>query len=235
MEIASFVKLSTIDFPKKISCVVFVQGCNLRCIYCHNAHLIPFKKGIIPLENVISYISENKEFLEGVVISGGEPLTQEGLCDFLEKIKKLGMSVKIDTNGFFPEKLEKLIKLKLVDYVALDVKAPLIPEEYSFIAGSKICEKDVEKLRKTICLLSSEKIFAEFRTTVIESYHTFERVKRIADELPANATYVLQQFVSRDFLKIKEKTTSKEYILELAKFLRKNYGDKLDVKTRIYE
>ncbi len=235
MEVASFVNLSTIDFPEKLSCVVFVQGCNLRCIYCHNAHLIPFKKGRIALEDVVSYISKNREFLDGVVISGGEPLVQEGLRDFLERVKKLGMSVKIDTNGFFPERLEKLIELKLVDYVALDIKAPLTPEEYSFIAGREICERDIERLKKTVRLLSCGEICVEFRTTVIESYHTFERVKRIANELPAGATYVLQQFVSRDFLKIKEGTTSKEYILELAQFLRKNYGDKLNVKTRIYE
>ena len=235
MEIAGFVKLSVIDFPGKLSCVVFVQGCNLRCIYCHNTHLIPFKKGRIPSESIISYISENREFLDGVVVTGGEPLAQKDICDFLEKVKRLGMSVKIDTNGFFPEELRRLIKLGLVDYVAMDVKAPLTPEEYSFIAGRRVCEKDIDRLRRTISLLSHERISGEFRTTIIESYHTLERVERIVNELPPNATYVLQQFVSRDYLKIREATTSREYILKLVEFLRKKYGSGLRIEPRIYE
>ena len=235
MEIAGFVKLSAIDFPGKLSCVVFVQGCNLRCIYCHNAHLVPFKKGRIPPESIISYISENREFLDGVVVTGGEPLTQKDIRRFLKDVKKLGVSVKIDTNGFFPEELKGLIRLGLVDYVAMDVKAPLIPEEYSFIAGRTVSEKDLQRLRKTISLLSHEGISGEFRTTIIQSYHTLERVERIVNELPANATYVLQQFVSRDYLRIKEVTTSKEYILKLMELLRKRYGSKLRVESRIYE
>jgi len=235
LEIAGFVKLSAIDFPGKLSCVVFVQGCNLRCIYCHNIHLIPFKKGRIPSESIISYISENREFLDGIVVTGGEPLTQKDICDFLEKVKRLGMSVKIDTNGFFPEELRRLIQLGLVDYVAMDVKAPLTPEEYSFIAGRKICEKDIDRLRRTISLLSRERVSGEFRTTIIESYHTLERVERIVNELPPNATYVLQQFVSRDYLRIKEGTTSKEYILKLVESLREKYGAGLRIEPRIYE
>jgi len=235
LEIAGFVKLSAIDFPGKLSCVVFVQGCNLRCIYCHNTHLIPFKKGKIPLESIISYISENREFLDGIVVTGGEPLAQKDICGFLEKVKRLGMSVKIDTNGFFPEELRRLIQLGLVDYVAMDVKAPLTPEEYSFIAGRKICEKDIDRLRKTISLLSRGRISGEFRTTIIESYHTLERVERIVNELPPNSTYFLQQFVSRDYLRIKEGTTSKEYILKLVEFLREKYGSGLRIEPRIYE
>ena len=235
MEIAAFVKLSAIDFPGKLSCVVFVQGCNLRCIYCHNTHLVPFKRGRIPPESVISYISENRGFLDGVVVTGGEPLAQEGLRNFLEKVKKLGVSIKIDTNGFFPDKLRGLIELGLIDYVAMDVKAPLTPEEYSFIAGRTVSEKDLERLRKTVSLLSHEEISSEFRTTIIQSYHTLERVEKIVNELPANATYVLQQFISRDYLRIKEVTTSKEYILKLMELLRKRYGSKLRVESRIYE
>ena len=235
MEIAGFVKLSAIDFPGKLSCVVFVQGCNLRCIYCHNAHLVPFKKGRIPPESIISYISENREFLDGVVVTGGEPLAQKGIRRFLKDVKKLGVSVKIDTNGFFPEELRGLIQFGLVDYVAVDVKAPLIPEEYSFIAGRKVLENDIDRLKKTISLLSHEKISGEFRTTIIESYHTPERVESIVNELPANATYILQQFVSRDYLKIKKETTSEKYILKLVEFLRKKYGSKLRIESRIYE
>ncbi|HIQ50279.1 MAG TPA: anaerobic ribonucleoside-triphosphate reductase activating protein [Nanoarchaeota archaeon] len=228
MEIGGFIKLSTIDFPEKLSCVVFLQGCNLKCIYCHNSHLIPFKKGIISQESILSYIAENKEFLDGVVISGGEPLAQKDVCDFCKKVKELGLSIKIDTNGFFPEQLKKLILLKLVDYVALDIKAPLTPEEYSFIAGVKITENDIKKLKETIFILSSEKIQAEFRTTVLQDYHTLEKIEKIVSEIPENATYVLQQCI------LKEKITSKEYIINIANHLKNKYKE-LTIKTRIYE
>jgi len=211
MEISGFVKLSTIDFPGILSAVIFTQGCNLDCIFCHNRHLIPIEKGKIMEEEVLSYLFRARDMIDGVVITGGEPLLQSDIENFAEKIKEIGLKVKIDTNGFFPEKLESLLSKSLVDFVALDVKAPLIPEDYSYIAGKIITEGDLEKLRKTIELVSGS-VKHEFRTTVLESFHTPEKILAIAKELPASSTYVLQQFISREGIPVSEHTTRREYL-----------------------
>ena len=232
MEISGFVKLSTIDFPGILSAVIFTQGCNLDCIFCHNRHLIPIEKGKIMEEEVLSYLFRARDMIDGVVITGGEPLLQSDIENFAEKIKEIGLKVKIDTNGFFPEKLESLLSKSLVDFVALDVKAPLIPEDYSYIAGKIITEGDLEKLRKTIELVSGS-VKHEFRTTVLESFHTPEKILAIAKELPASSTYVLQQFVSREGIPVSEHTTRKEYL----EFLVHKISEIRDGKTimRVYE
>ena len=122
MIIGGFQKMSMVDFPEKIACTVFTYGCNFRCPFCHNAGLVTQEVSQIPLCEILSYLDKRKGILDGVCISGGEPLIQEGSFELMEEIKSRGLSVKLDTNGYLPEKLEKAIELGLVDYVAMDIK-----------------------------------------------------------------------------------------------------------------
>ena len=122
MEISGFEKLTLTDYPGKVACIVFTQGCNFKCPFCHNSDLIKFKEGEILEKDVLDYIDKRKNMLDGVVITGGEPTMQRDLISFLKQIKDLGLNIKLDTNGVKPDVLEKIIRLKLVDYIATELK-----------------------------------------------------------------------------------------------------------------
>jgi pyruvate formate lyase activating enzyme len=124
MKIGGFQKTSLLDYPDRISAIVWTSGCNFHCPFCYNKNLALGTAELFPEDEILSFLSKRKEQLEGVVISGGEPLVQEDIVDFIEKIKDLKFLVKIDTNGQFPEKLRELLEEQLVDYIAMDVKAP---------------------------------------------------------------------------------------------------------------
>jgi len=165
MEISGFQKLSLLDFPATLASIVFTQGCNFRCIYCHNPELLQIKKGLIPEEEVLSYLESKKYFLGGVVITGGEPTLQEDLPSFCMKIKSLGLNVKLDTNGSNPGILRQLTANKLVDYFAMDLKAPWekYPDIIKKTGYQDLCKESMEIIRKS----GVEYIF---RTTVLESH-----------------------------------------------------------------
>ena len=133
MKIGGFQKTSLLDYPDRISAIVWTSGCNFRCPFCYNKNLAFGNAELFPMDEILSFLSKRKEQLEGVVISGGEPLIQEDIVDFVEKIKELGLLIKVDTNGAFPEKLSELLEKQLVDYVAMDVKAPR--EKYHQLTG----------------------------------------------------------------------------------------------------
>ncbi|MFP4498502.1 MAG: anaerobic ribonucleoside-triphosphate reductase activating protein [Vulcanimicrobiota bacterium] len=160
MEIGGFQKLSVNNFPGKVAAVVFTQGCNFHCYYCHNKKLISQKHGSVPEQEVLNYLEENNIFLEGVVITGGEPTIQKGLETFITLIKDMGLEVKLDTNGFLPEKVKSLLDQNLLDYVALDIKAK--PEEYDKLTGQK---NSWVKIEKTLKYLRESDISYELRTT----------------------------------------------------------------------
>ena len=124
MKIGGFQKTSLLDYPNKISAIVWTMGCNFRCPFCYNKQLIFEKEEIISEKEVLSFLNKRQGMLEGLSISGGEPLLYNDIIDFIKKVKKLGYLIKIDTNGAFPERLKELINNKIVDYVAMDVKAP---------------------------------------------------------------------------------------------------------------
>ncbi|MFV2041199.1 MAG: anaerobic ribonucleoside-triphosphate reductase activating protein, partial [Candidatus Hydrothermarchaeales archaeon] len=137
MNIRGFVDTSFVDWDKKVSCVVFTAGCNLRCSYCYNFGLVlhPEEFDEIHEDFILNFLSENSDFLDGVCITGGEPTLQPDLADFIKKVREFGLGIKLDTNGTNPELLQQLIDKELVDYIAMDVKAPLDSEQYSKLAG----------------------------------------------------------------------------------------------------
>ena len=166
MLIGGFQKCSLIDYPDKISAIVFTLGCNLRCFYCHNPELVYpelFEKPI-PEEEIFSFLTKRTGKLDAVTITGGEPTLQEDLLDFILKIKKLDFLVKLDSNGSNPDILENVISSKAIDYIAMDVKAPL--GKYQGITNSNI---DPERIKRSIELIMGSKIDYEFRTTVAKS------------------------------------------------------------------
>jgi pyruvate formate lyase activating enzyme len=192
MKIGGLQKFSLIDYPGRISAIVFTQGCNFRCPYCHNPELVdPVQYGpVLPEEEVISFLEKRRGKLDAVTLTGGEPTLQPDLDRFLQEIKKMGYLIKLDTNGSMPDALEKLIHGGLVDYLAMDVKGPL--QKYVQIAGTEV---QTRKIRKSIALIANSGIDHEFRTTVVRSQLVNEDLIAIAGLLKKGRLHVLQTFV----------------------------------------
>lgn len=193
MKIYGLQKLAMVDFPGKLAATVFTGGCNLRCPFCHNAPLVTRIDGneALALEDVLAFLKTRLGLLDGVVLSGGEPLLQGGVSDFLHAVKDLGFAVKLDTNGTFPDRLAALMEEKLVDYVAMDIKNA--PGKYSLTVG--IPDFDLSPIWESAALLMQGNIPFEFRTTVVRELHTAEDIKSIGQWLEGAPRYFLQQFV----------------------------------------
>ncbi|NLT52481.1 MAG: anaerobic ribonucleoside-triphosphate reductase activating protein [Ignavibacteria bacterium] len=177
MKIAGIQKISLIDYPGNISTVLFTQGCNFRCIYCHNPQLVypEFFQPIILLHDIFEYLEKRKNQIDAVVISGGEPTLHHDLPEFIIKIKKIGYKVKLDTNGSNPEMLDKLLSENLVDFIAMDIKH--IPAKYKIICGVDI---NINKIIESIKILDKSSINVQFRTTVMNEFHTKEDMDGIS-------------------------------------------------------
>jgi len=194
MKIAGLVRSSLIDYPGKVAAVVFTQGCNFRCGFCHNPDLIK-------IQNTESGVGDDKsedEFfdflktrigkLDGVVITGGEPLIQPDIMDFIAKIQALGFAVKLDTNGSSPDKLERLIETGLVDYIAMDIKGPL--DKYA-----KICSYlNTKVIQRSVKLIMQSGVPYEFRTTVLPAYHEAGDFEKIGELISGATIYTIQGF-----------------------------------------
>lgn len=202
MQIAGFQKLSLIDYPDKMAAVIFTYGCNFRCPFCHNPELVlspavDFKKD----DDILHVLKERAGFIDGVCITGGEPLLQEDLETFIKEVKALGLLVKLDTNGVLCERLEMIIKNGLADYIAMDIKASLEYDKegnaslYNKASGVKI---NLEKIRKSINLIMKSGIDYEFRTTVVSEFHAKENIIDIAKLINGAKKYNLQKFEIRD-------------------------------------
>lgn len=176
MKIAGIEKTTLIDYPNKIACTLFLYGCNFRCKFCHNPELVvlPLKKEISE-EEILNYLKKRKNQLEGVCITGGEPLMTINKS-FLKKIKEIGYCIKIDTNGSIPEILKELIEEKLVNFIAMDIKSD--KENYYKIINSDIDLKNIEKSMK---IIEKAGIDYEFRTTIVKDFHTSENIKSMAE------------------------------------------------------
>lgn len=193
MRIQGLQKLTLLDFPEHTACTVFTAGCNFRCPFCHNASLvvdIP-KEAEISEEEFFTFLKKRTGILDGVCISGGEPLLQPDIEMFLRKIKDMGFVVKLDTNGSFPDKLIGLVESGLVDYVAMDIKNS--PETYAFTAG--VDRLDMEAIKRSVAFLKEGRIPYEFRTTVVKNYHSKESFEEIGKWLSGTEKYFLQNFV----------------------------------------
>ena len=192
MKIEALQKLTLLDYPQKMACTIFTHGCNFRCPFCHNALLVTSpQQEFIDEEEILKFLRSRQGILEGVCITGGEPLMQEGIEDFMRKIKEMGFLVKLDTNGSFPAKLKSLCKQGLVDFVAMDIKNS--QQKYAITAGKKLF--DLSAVMESVDFLISGNVPYEFRTTVTRDYHTLEDLLDIAKWISGCDAYYLQQFV----------------------------------------
>lgn len=192
MQINGFQKLTLLDFPGKVACIVFTPGCNFRCPFCHNASLVTHIDGErIEEEEILSYLKKRQGLLDGVVVTGGEPTLQGDLADFLGKIKALGYAVKLDTNGTSPEKLKTLVEKGLVDYVAMDIKNTAAKYPVTAGCGSAV----LGKVEESIDFLLTDTVDYEFRTTVTAELHTPQDIGDIAKRIKGAKRYFLQNFI----------------------------------------
>jgi len=200
MNIGGFQKCSLIEYPGKICAVIFTQGCNYRCDYCHNPELVDtrlFENPILEKE-IFSFLEKRKGKLEAVEITGGEPTLQSNLLDVLRKIKAMGYLLKLNSNGSNPEVIKKAIDLKLIDYLAMDIKAPF--EKYNSLCGIEV---NLASIRKSIEIIKSSSVSYEFRTTYVTSLLNEEDISKIWIFLGEKCFYKIQPFIER-----KEKSTT---------------------------
>ena len=190
MRIGGVQRFSLSDYPGKIAVVVFTQGCNFRCPFCHNGSLIPAKSdSLIPEEDVLAFLRKRAGLCNGVVISGGEPTLQQDLADFIVRLKEIGLAVKLDTNGSRPSVLKSILKDKIIDFIAMDVKAPL--SKYHKLAGIFV---KTERIMESIHLIAKSKVDHLFRTTVVPSLLTSDDIREIRKLIPPESPYRLQTF-----------------------------------------
>ena len=216
MNIAGVQKVTLLDYPGKVACEIFTQGCNFECPFCQNSSLIPITNtGEFSEEEIFEYLNLRKNILDGVVITGGEPTVQKDLKSFIKKIKDLGLLVKLDTNGGNPKVLQELIDEKLVDYVAMDIKN--IFNKYNITSGKKI---NLDNIKKSIEILKASKIDYEFRTTIIKEMHSLDDIVSIC-KLVGNAKYYLQNFEdSENVIDHSLHGFSREELLFIDKYLK---------------
>ncbi len=209
MQFSGFQKLTLLDFPGHVAATLFTAGCNFRCPFCHNAALVTHidNQNCFTDEYILDYLKKRIGILDGICITGGEPLLHKDLPEFIKKVKGLGYLVKLDTNGSYPDALEELINSGNIDYVAMDIKNS--KEKYALTA--ECSEQDLENIEKSIALLMQNKIDFEFRTTVVNEYHTVEDIKSIARWIKGAEKYFLQNFTdSGDLIKDGLNPTSRE-------------------------
>ena len=183
-------KLTLLDYPGKIACTVFTYGCNFCCGFCHNALLVTEENNDnISEDEFFVFLKKRQGILDGVCISGGEPTLQDDLAEFISKIKAIGYSVKLDTNGSNPNIIRKLIEENLLDYIAMDIKNS--PEKYSLTCG---CDVDLNLIQESVSIIIESGIDHEFRTTTVREYHSAEDFGIIANWLKGKSKYFLQHF-----------------------------------------
>ena len=192
MKIGGLIKFTLIDYPGRVAAIVFTQGCNFRCRYCHNPELVypHLLQEPMPQEEVMSFLRHRQGTLEGVVVTGGEPTLQPDLLDFLSDVKSLGYFVKLDTNGAKPDVLQAAIEKKLVDYIAMDLKAPL--DKYRLITGVA-CDEAV--LKRSMKLIQESGLPYEFRTTYDKEVLTDKDID-VLKELTQGQPYRVQECLS---------------------------------------
>ena len=221
--ISGIKKTSLLDYPDKISAIVFTQGCNFRCGYCHNPGLLQVnsKKDIYSVDVFFEFLKNRVGKLDGVVITGGEATLQKDLTPFMQEVKKLGFLIKLDTNGYRPDVVQDVINQGLVDYFAMDIKAPL--DKYSFVTNVDI---DTDKIFKIIDLIMKSNIPYEFRTTVMKSQLTYEDFEKIGELIKGADRYYLQKFEAKTDIwdsTLKDETTySNDEFKGIISILKKN-------------
>ncbi len=199
MNIGGFQKQSLIDYPGKVCSIIFTQGCNFRCKFCHNPELV-LPELISNAEafdenEVLNYLNKNQKLLDAVTITGGEPTIHNDLPEFIGKIKDMGLLVKLDSNGTNPEMLKQLIDNELIDFIAMDIKAPMEIKRYQELAGEHLNETHLDNIQKSIKLIIDSGIKHDFRTTILKEHHSKEDILAIVKEIKGAKQYSLQKFV----------------------------------------
>ncbi len=234
MIIGGFLKQSLIDFPSKIASVIFTSGCNFRCFYCHNPELVlpELIQENLYIDNneVLEYLDKNKDLLDAVVITGGEPTLHSDLPNYIKQIKLLGLLVKLDTNGTNPEMLNDLIKNGLLDFVAMDIKSSLKISKYREIVGEQFSFIQLERIFESIQHIKQSDIKFEFRTTLVKPVHSVQDIQEMADSLFGN--YYLQEFNSTKILNTNCENLYSFNSQELNELQINNLKEKVDIKIR---
>jgi pyruvate formate lyase activating enzyme len=189
MKIGGIQKTSLLDYPDIISAIIWTVGCNFRCPFCYNRDIVLENVQTIPFEDVLSFLEKRKGILEGLVITGGEPLLHKDISDFCEKVKKLDYLIKIDTNGMYPKKLKELIDKNLINYIAMDIKAP--KNKYDKITNTNV---ELKKIEESIKIIQNSSIDYEFRTTFVPNLLTKNDIVEIAKWIKGSKKFYLQQF-----------------------------------------
>ena len=228
LKIGGLEKVSLLDYPGKVSVVLFTYGCNLKCSFCHNPELViyPLDSDVeIKEEEFFHYLKGRRGLIDAVVITGGEPLIWKDISLLIERIREMDFLIKLDTNGFFPKELKQLLKKGLLDYIAMDVKWS--KDDYTKFSGDK---KAVEKVEKSIEIIMNSGIDYEFRTTVVKGIHSIEDGTKMAAMIKGAKKYYIQNFRSGktidETLDSSNSFTEKELkliLLEAKKYVRNSY------------
>lgn len=225
MIIGGYQRLTLIDYPGKIAATVFTVGCSFRCPFCHNPELVVngtwnMKNGTKTEEEFFEFLKKRKGKIEGVCITGGEPTIQPDLIEFIEKIKKLGFFVKLDTNGSRPDVIREVINKKIVDFIAMDIKNA--PENYKKTSGGK---SDIERIKLSVNMIRNSQIPYEFRTTVIPGIHTEEDFDKIEKWIKGAKSYYLQMYQETKVLDPNIKKITKGKTINIDSIAKKIQGN----------
>ncbi len=226
MRIGGFQPLTLSDYPGRIAAIVFTQGCNFRCPFCHNGSLLPLDMpadALLEEATVLETLKSRRTLLDGVVISGGEPTIQPDLAEFITCIKHAGLGVKLDTNGTRPDVVRDLLARHLLDYVAMDIKAP--PAKYTQLAG---IDAPIDRIEETIRLLIAGDTPCEFRTTFVADLLTTDDLEAIQANLPDDATYIVQPFVPDNALAVSLRSQRNHSIPNVGTAVSMNETDSTD-------
>ncbi|MBI4777303.1 anaerobic ribonucleoside-triphosphate reductase activating protein [Candidatus Desantisbacteria bacterium] len=198
--IKGFIETSMLDWEGKIVSTLYLPYCNLRCPYCHNSGLVlnPEQYTTIPIEIVMNYFVRRKDWIDGVCLSGGEPCMYEDLPNFIKRLRDIDILIKLDTNGSFPDMLQKLLDERLIDYIAMDIKSPLDSKSYAQASGVK--DEIVGSVQRSIEIIMNSRIDYEFRTTVVPTLHDTETLVSMAESIKGAKKYALQAFALKDTL-----------------------------------
>ncbi len=229
MLIKGFTGTTLIDFPGRVASIIFVGGCNFRCPFCHNADLVLSFSELPTIEEgeVLEKLKKRKGFIDGVEITGGEPLIYTKIDEFMKKIKALGFELKLDTNGYFPDRLERILKDSLADYIAIDVKTS--PEKYDYAVGKKI---DFSRIKESIEITMEKAKEYEFRTTAAPKIVELDDFYKIGELIEGAMLYAIQEFrpvktISPEFMRIKP--YPHEFLVE-AKRISERYAKRVEIR-----
>lgn len=220
MKIGGLQKVTLVDYPGKLACTVFLSGCNFRCPFCYSKELVLPEEiknqPEISEKSFFEFLNEKKEMLQACVLCGGEPTVYgNDLVEFIKKIKEKGFLVKLDTNGTDSEMIKRLIDDNLVDYIAMDIKAPLTKEKYAKASGKE--DVDIDKIKESVFLIKNSIVDYEFRSTIVPSIHSKEDIIQMANDISPAKKYFLQRFRGEKGVIDKELGNSKPYSDETLK------------------